>query len=187
MSFDTRLSSEDVAFFQRHTDSSKAHGSTGPVVDTGARQTRAAMEDGLQGGLAPHERHVCGHFNVSFSGGGVCSTLDHWRFRGKPPPFTSKGPLRHDNATRQIIIKELHSALYLWMCTNWKDLVEEAALRSWEEARNIIFLRMVKSGNVCKMRAPKLPECVFGEVAKGISLMVATRQLRRAAHRWREM
>jgi hypothetical protein len=86
-----------------------------------------------------------------------------------------------------LIIKELQSALNLWMCTNWKDLVEEAALRSWEEARHNIFLRMVKSGNVCKMRAPKLPECVFGEVAKGISLMVATRQLRRAVHRWREM
>ena len=95
--------------------------------------------------------------------------------------------LRHDDVTRQIIIKELQSALNLWMCTNWQDLVEEADLRSWEEARHNIFLRMAKSGNVCKMREPELPECVFGAVAEGISLMADTRQLQRAANRWREM
>ena len=39
--------------------------------------------------------------------------------------------LRHDDVTRQIIIKELQSALNLWMCTNRQDLVEEAALRNW--------------------------------------------------------
>ena len=95
--------------------------------------------------------------------------------------------LRHDDVTRQIIIKELQLALDSWMCLTWQDLAEEAALRTWEEARHNIFLRMAKSGDTCKMGVPELPECVFGEAVEGISLMAATRQLRRAALRWKEM
>ena len=33
---------------------------------------------------------------------------------------------------------------------------------------------MAKSGDVCKMGVPELPECVFGETAEGISLMTVT-------------
>ena len=73
------------------------------------------------------------------------------------------------------------------MDMTWQDLVEEAALRTWEEARHNIFLRMAKSGDTCKMGVPELPECVFGEATEGISFMVDTRQLQRAALRWREM
>ena len=62
--------------------------------------------------------------------------------------------LRHDDVTRQIIIKELQSALDAWMCLTWQDLVEEAALRTWEEVLHNIFLRMAKSGDVCKMGVP---------------------------------
>ena len=43
--------------------------------------------------------------------------------------------LRHDDVARQIIRKTLEAALDLWTCTSWQDLVDEAALRSWEEAR----------------------------------------------------
>ena len=46
-----------------------------------------------------------------------------------------KSALRHDDVARQIIIKKLESALDLWMFTSWQDLVDEAALRTWEEAR----------------------------------------------------
>ena len=42
--------------------------------------------------------------------------------------------VRHDYVMRQIIVQELKAALDLWMCSSWEDLVEEAALRSWEEA-----------------------------------------------------
>jgi hypothetical protein len=52
--------------------------------------------------------------------------------------------IRHDDVTRQIVLKELQSALDDWMCLTWQDLVEEADLRSWEEARHNIFLRMAK-------------------------------------------
>ena len=45
--------------------------------------------------------------------------------------------VRHDDVARQIIRKELESALDLWTCTSWQDLVDEAALRSWEEARQM--------------------------------------------------
>ena len=88
---------------------------------------------------------------------------------------------------RQIVQKELEAALDLWMCTSWQDLVDEAALRSWEEARQNMFLRMTKSSHVCRMKASELPVGIFGETNEGISLMAATRQLRPAAHRWREM
>ncbi len=37
------------------------------------------------------------------------------------------------------------------------------------------------------MKASELPVSIFGETNEGISLMAATRQLRRADHRWREM
>ena len=87
----------------------------------------------------------------------------------------------------QIITRELESALDLWMCTSWQDLVDEAVLRNGEEARQNMFLRLVKISNVCRMRVSELPECVFGETNEGISLMSVTRQLRRAVHRWREM
>ena len=69
----------------------------------------------------------------------------------------------------------------------WQDLAEETALRTWDEARHNIFLRMAKSGDTCKMGVPELPECVFVEEVEGISLMVATRQLRRTVLRWKEM
>ena len=95
--------------------------------------------------------------------------------------------LRHDDVMRQIIIKELQLALDAWMCLTWQDLEEETALRTWEETLHNIFLRMVKSGDVCKMGVPELPECVFGEVSEGITFMSVTRQLRRSALRWREM
>jgi hypothetical protein len=45
----------------------------------------------------------------------------------------------HDDVVRQIIVQELKAPLDLWMCSNWQDLVEEADLRSWEEARQNIF------------------------------------------------
>lgn len=64
--------------------------------------------------------------------------------------------LVHDDVTRQIIIKELQLALDTWMCLTWQDLAEEAALRTWEEARHNIFLRMAKSGDTCKMGVPEL-------------------------------
>jgi hypothetical protein len=97
--------------------------------------------------------------------------------------------VRHDDVVRQIIRKELESALDLWTCTNWQDLVDEAALRNWEEARENMFLRLAKSSHVCRMKASELPMSIFGELVtnEDISLMTATRQLRRAAHRWREM
>ena len=95
--------------------------------------------------------------------------------------------LHHDDVARQIIIKEMESTLDLWMCTSCQDLVDEAALRSWEEARQNMFLRLTKSSHVCRMRALELPVGIFGETNEGISLMTVTRQLRRAAHRWREM
>ena len=52
-----------------------------------------------------------------------------------------------------------------------------------------MFLRLAKSSHVCRMKASELPVSIFGELVtnEGISLMAATRQLRRAAHRWREM
>ena len=95
--------------------------------------------------------------------------------------------LRHDDVARQIIRKELEAALDLWTCTSWQDLVDEAVLRSWEEARQNIFLRLTKSSHVCRMKASELPAGIFGEEDEGISLMAATRQLRRAVHRWKEM
>ncbi len=95
--------------------------------------------------------------------------------------------LRHDDVAREIIRKELKAALDLWTCTSWQDLVDEAALRSWEEARQNIFLRLAKSSHICRMPASELPVSIFGEADEGISLMAATRQLRRAAQRWREM
>ena len=88
---------------------------------------------------------------------------------------------------RQIIRKELESALDLWTCTSWQDLVDEAALRSCQEARQNMFLRLAKSIHVCRMRTSELPVVIFGETNEGISLMTVTRQLRRVAHRWREM
>jgi hypothetical protein len=45
-------------------------------------------------------------------------------------------------------------------------------------ARHNIFLRLAKSGNLCRMRAPDLPERVFGKPSEEISLMAATRQAR---------
>ncbi len=95
--------------------------------------------------------------------------------------------LRHDDVARQIIRSELESALDLWTCTSWQDLVDEAALRSWEESRQNIFLRLAKNSHVCRMKASELPVGIFGEANEGISLMAATRQLRRATHRWKEM
>ncbi len=89
----------------------------------------------------------------------------------------------HDDVARQIIVQDLKAALDLWMCSSWQDLVEEADLRSLEEARHNIFLRLVKSGSLCRMRATDLPEQVFGKPSEEISLMVVTRQARRAAHR----
>ena len=73
------------------------------------------------------------------------------------------------------------------MYSSWQDLVEEETLRSWEEARHNIFLRLAKSGSLCRMRAPDLTEQVFGKPSEEISLLDAVRQARRAAHRWREM
>ncbi len=56
-----------------------------------------------------------------------------------------------------IMVQELWQALELWTCTSWQDLVEERALRSWEQARHsIIFLRMAKSGSLSRMRAAEL-------------------------------
>ncbi len=66
--------------------------------------------------------------------------------------------VRHDDVARQIIQKELESALDLWTCTSWQDLVDEAALRIWEEARENMFLRLAKSSHVCRMKASELPE-----------------------------
>ena len=86
--------------------------------------------------------------------------------------------LCHDDVMRQIIVRELQSALDIWMCFTWQDLVEETSLRNWEECLRNIFLRISKSGNVCKMRASELPEGVFGEAAEFISLMTTTSQLR---------
>jgi hypothetical protein len=95
--------------------------------------------------------------------------------------------LRHDDVARQIIRKELETVLDLWTCTSWQDFVDETALRSWEETRQIMFLRLSKSNHVCRMRASELPVGIFGETNEVISLMTTTRQLRRATHRWREM
>ncbi len=68
-------------------------------------------------------------------------------------------------------------------------MVDEEALRSWEETRENMFLRLAKGNHVYRMKASELPVSIFSELVtnEGISLMVATRQLRRAAHRWREM
>jgi hypothetical protein len=66
-------------------------------------------------------------------------------------------------------------------------LVDKTALRSWEESGENMFLRLAKSSHVCRMKTSELPVSIFGETNEGISLMDATRQLRRAAHRWREM
>ena len=71
--------------------------------------------------------------------------------------------VRHDDVARQIIVQELKAALDFWMCSSWQDLVEEAVLRVWEEARHNIFLRLAKSGSLCRMRATDLPEQVFGK------------------------
>ena len=95
--------------------------------------------------------------------------------------------LCHDDVARQIIRKELEAALDLWTCTSWQDLVDEAALRSWEDARQNMFLRLAKSSHMCRMKTSELPVGIFGETNEVISLMAATRQLRRAVHRWREM
>ncbi len=61
--------------------------------------------------------------------------------------------LCHDDAARQIIQKELESALDLWTCTSWQDVVDDTVLRSWEETRQNMFLRLAKSRHVCRMRA----------------------------------
>jgi hypothetical protein len=95
--------------------------------------------------------------------------------------------VRHDDVARQIIVQELKAALDLWMCSSWQDLVEEDVLRSWEETRHNIFLRLSESGSLCRMRVSDLPEQVFGKPSEEISLMAATRQARRSVHRWREM
>ena len=95
--------------------------------------------------------------------------------------------LHHDDVARQIIRTELEVALDLWTCTSWQDLVDEAALRSWQEARQNMFLRLAKSNHMCRMKVSELPVGIFGETNEGIRLMAATRQLRRAVHRWREM
>jgi hypothetical protein len=58
--------------------------------------------------------------------------------------------VRHDDVARQIIRKELESALDLWTCTSWQDLVDEAALRSWQEARENMFLRLHHFMQWCK-------------------------------------
>jgi hypothetical protein len=86
--------------------------------------------------------------------------------------------LCHDDDARQIIRKELEPALDLWTCTSWQELVDEADLRSWEEARQNMFQRMTKNRHVCRMKASELPVGIFGETNEGISLMTATRQLR---------
>jgi hypothetical protein len=65
--------------------------------------------------------------------------------------------------------------------------VEEVALRSWEEARHNIFIRLAKSGILCRLRATDLPIQVFGKPSEETSLMTATRQARKVAYRWREM
>jgi hypothetical protein len=70
--------------------------------------------------------------------------------------------LRHDDVSRQIIRKELETVLDLWTCTSWQDLVDETALRSWEETRQNMFLRLAKSNHVCRMRASELPVGIFG-------------------------
>ena len=85
---------------------------------------------------------------------------------------------------RQIIVQDLKAALDLWMCSSWEGLVEETTLRSWEDARHNIFLRLAKSGSLCRMRAPDLSEQLFGKPSEGISLMTATRQSRKTAYRW---
>jgi hypothetical protein len=95
--------------------------------------------------------------------------------------------VRHDDVARQIIVQDLKAALDLWMCSSWQDLVEEESLRTWEETRHNIFLRLAKRGRLCRMRAPDLPEQVFGKPSEEISLMTATRQARREVHLWREM
>jgi hypothetical protein len=88
--------------------------------------------------------------------------------------------LSYDDVARQIIRKEIEAALDLWTCTSWQDLVDEAALRSWEDARQNMFLSLVKDSHVCRMRTSELPVVMFGETNEDISLMSATRQLRRA-------
>jgi hypothetical protein len=65
--------------------------------------------------------------------------------------------LCHDDVSRQIIRKELEAALDLWTCTSWQDLVDEAVLRSWEEARQNMFLSLAKSSHVCRMKTSELP------------------------------
>ena len=95
--------------------------------------------------------------------------------------------VRHEDVMTQIIVKELKAALDLWMCSSWEDLVEGVTLRSWEEARHNIFLRLAKRGSLCRMRSPDLSEQVFGKPSEGISLMTATKQCRKTAYRWREM
>jgi hypothetical protein len=65
--------------------------------------------------------------------------------------------LSHDDDARQIIRKELDADLDLWTCTSGQDLVDEADLRSWEEARQNMFQRMVKNSHVCRMKASELP------------------------------
>ncbi len=47
--------------------------------------------------------------------------------------------------------------------------------------RQNIFLRMAKSDRLSRMRAPELTEQVFGKTSEEISLMSATRQVRKAA------
>ncbi len=60
--------------------------------------------------------------------------------------------IRHDDVSTQIIRKELESALDLWTCTSRQDLVDESALRIWEESRENMFLRLSKSRHVCRMK-----------------------------------
>ena len=91
--------------------------------------------------------------------------------------------VRHDDVMRQIIVQELKAALDLWMCSNFQNLVSETVLRSWEDARHNIFLRLAKSGSLCRMRVPELLEQVFGKPSEEMSLMTGTRQARKAAYR----
>ena len=85
------------------------------------------MANGLQRGLAPHVGHMHGTDIFLFPTHSGDMQYPHpmailWEATSR-----YKRAFRHDDVTRQIIIKELQSALKLW-----QDLVEEAAHKNWE-------------------------------------------------------
>ncbi len=63
----------------------------------------------------------------------------------------------------------------------------ERAIRHDDVARQIIRKELESVLDLWTYTIWELPVSIFGETNEGMSLMTVTRQLRRAAHRWREM